>query len=417
MPAFRISGPQPSKAAVIRMARFRPENSSGWRRRLVRALAALQSDHSRTPNEAMSGASGSAADFAFGVPEGWRPFREAELRRSSHVYGVRVWAGLVSEALPCRSEIVVLSTVGTLSPDWVWPPNGWPGHRPELELVAGPESVTLGGEKAIMSRCVSEQLGVWGGDGWWTPRDSGDQETITMVDVTAGHRAWLYKVLLTATSELAQEHEQSALQTVLASWQWDAVPDAGSERASESSEDLADEPQPLLSVIAWNNQCSAFTFGVPAGWRQLTPRELEETLPLREERVWAAIALDDPQTPARIEVTGHPGHLASVVDGLMHEALAATSSVSLVDGPHPLDIAGRPAASLHYVCLAYDQRPASDAETGDDSQLPDFVSLTLLLAEWDGWVYRIRMYCREHDTPHQIAALSTVLRTWRWERP
>src|SRR4051794_6270897 len=172
----------------------------------------------------------------FEVPEGWRPFTDAELRRSSRQYGLRVQSGIVSETPPRRTQVVVLSTIGMLTRDWVWPPNGWPGHHPELRPTGAPEPVTMGGEAAVLSRFASDERGVWDEEGFWSPGEGTDREPITIVDVTAEHRGWLYKVVLSGPTDVYQEQEQSALRAVLDSWLWDVAPEPDLDRPTFSDE-------------------------------------------------------------------------------------------------------------------------------------------------------------------------------------
>ena len=391
--------------AVLRVSR-RSGGGDALNRRHRGAPGSLRSAYGRALDIWASWDGGPAAAFAFAVPDGWRTFTDIELRRRSHAYGLRVWNGLVPQAEPYSSEIVVLCTPGRLLPSWSWPPNRWPGYDAEFRQVSPHRSIRLAGEHAILSQYAVDGVSSRGDAGIADSKDP--HEAMSVIDVTAGHRGRLYKVLLVSHSAALKETDARALGTAVESWRWDA-------RLEASFGQFSDVRCPLLGVTAWNQQCSAFTFGVPAGWRHLSPRELERASPLKEERVWAGILCEDPDLAAKIEVTAQPGRLHSAVRGTVEEALAATSSVSLVDGPWPLEIDGRTAVSLHYVCLLYGWPAPADAQSSE-VDLPEFGSLTVLMAEWQGWIYRIRMYGRERDAPRLDLVLSTVVQTWHWER-
>lgn len=160
---------------------------------------------------------------------------------------------------------------------------------------------------------------------------------------------------------------------------------------------------------AWNAQCDRFRFPMPAGWREVTGEELRRLSHDEGCQVWAASIVDSEDTPSLVHVTIVPGNLDEYINWLVYQSWGRSADVTRVDGPFLTSVGTVDAALLEYGCLDYDQ-----GDSQDEGVLPRHMRLLLVVAELNGYLYRISLYTGEDDVATRGPEFQEMLDSWLW---
>jgi hypothetical protein len=164
----------------------------------------------------------------------------------------------------------------------------------------------------------------------------------------------------------------------------------------------------------WNTQSPAFSFPVPAGWRDLDADELRTLSHLEGLRVRAAVMTTEQERNALVHVTSRVGDLAGHVGRLVEAAWRTSGSLTLESGPFTIGIGDIDGVLLDYICLDYSGDSANLCHEPREDGLPDYMRLLLVVAEVDDWLYLISLYTAEDKLRERAPAFQSILDNWVW---